>query len=87
MIPIKIIGNTYLQTAGAIQPTDVYEAINLNKSGGKDVNYQVTFRITEACDLQCSYCHWNGGRHYSYSDITASLDKLLSFFKNTDLKA
>jgi MoaA/NifB/PqqE/SkfB family radical SAM enzyme len=87
MIPIKIVGNTYLKTAGNIRPTEVYEAVNLNKSGGKDVNYQVTFRITEACDLHCSYCHWNGGKHYSYSDITLSIDRLFEFFQKHRFKS
>ena len=82
-IPITFIGtgNTYLKTAGKLRPTVSYDIVNLNNHAGKEVNYSVTFRITEACDLACSYCHWHDGRNYALSDILTSIDKLFEFFQ------
>ena len=87
IIPIHQPGNTYLGAAGQVKPTTSYVVSNVNKSGGYDVDYSITFRITEACDLRCSYCHWYGGRHYEYNDIIASIDRLFEFFVKQNFKA
>ena len=79
-VPV-VWGNTYLKKAGKIRPTESYEILQVNNPGKATVNYSVTFRITEACDLACSYCHWNGGRHYDYNSIITSIDRLFDFFQ------
>jgi hypothetical protein len=88
-IPISFVGkgNTYLKTPGQIRPQDSYDIVNVNDQAGKEVNYSVTFRITEACDLACSYCHWHDGRNYAYEDIITSIDKLFEFFQKQKFSA
>lgn len=87
MIPIKPVGNTYLLVPGAVKPLQSYEIVEVNNNGGKDTDYSITFRITEACDLHCSYCHWREGKHYKIADIIASIDKLFEFFQKQKFKA
>lgn len=68
-----------------IKPQHTYEIVNLGKEKiGIDCHVQI--RITEACDLQCSYCHWHSGKHYSYDDIIQSIDTLFEFFKKQKYK-
>ena len=79
------MNTTYLGNAGAIVPKDYYKIGTQNTSKyDKDVDYSVTFRITEACDLACNYCHWHGGRHYEFETIIKSIDVLFEFFKRQD---
>jgi len=65
-----------------IIPQHSYEIVdNINyDSAAKNVDYQVTFRITEFCNIHCDYCHWNDGKHYNIEDIKKGLDKLDEFF-------
>lgn len=65
---------------GQIKPQRHYKIVETQTSGGYSAKYQVTFRITEACDLKCNYCHWHSGRHYAYEDIIKSIDVLFEFF-------
>lgn len=87
MPTIITIGNTYLKKKGQVRPTDHYEILNINSANGKPVNYAVTFRITEACDLACSYCDWHGGKHYKFESIITSIDRLFEFFQKQKFKA
>jgi MoaA/NifB/PqqE/SkfB family radical SAM enzyme len=82
----KTIGNTYLGTPGKIKPNNSYEIININSTGGYNGKYFVTLRITEACDLHCSYCDWKDGKHYEYASIIESIDKLFEFFQKQQYK-
>ena len=66
---------------GEIEPKKYYKILNVNDNCGPDSDYTVTFRITDACDLQCNYCHWYGGPQYKYEDICSSIDFLFEFFK------
>lgn len=62
-----------------IIPINDYKIINLGKEKiGVDCHVQL--RITETCDLQCSYCHWHSGKHYAYDDIIKTIDILFKFF-------
>ena len=64
---------------GKIKPLHSYKVLTNDYAGlSKDIT--VTFRITEACDLKCNYCHWHSGRHYDYNDIINSIDKLFEYF-------
>lgn len=86
-LTLRVESNTYLGHVGNIRPKDSYEITQTNQAGGKDVDYSVTFRITEACDLHCSYCHWNGGKHYEYESIITSIDRLFEFFQKQKFRA
>lgn len=77
---------TYLQNPGAIKPKKYYKIINANLVPVKETSYHVTFRISEACDLACSYCDWHGGKHYKYEDIIGSIDAMFEFFKKESIK-
>lgn len=66
---------------GKIIPKESYEVVQTAETKGKLIgNLLVTLRITDACDLKCSYCFWNDGKHFKYEDIITSLDKLFEFF-------
>lgn len=80
-------GNTYLGSKGAVRPTQHYTIINTNNDGGMPADCFITFRITEACDLHCSYCHWREGAHYKRDDIMASIDRLFEFASKSNLKS
>jgi MoaA/NifB/PqqE/SkfB family radical SAM enzyme len=73
---------------GQIKPKFHYEIINTNSNEIPISNesFLVTFRITEACDLHCNYCHWHSGKHYKLEDILTSIDKLFQFFQNQKFK-
>ncbi len=73
--------------AGKIKPENSYQVIEVNKPGGVATDYQVTFRVTEACDLKCNYCHWHSGKHYDHDAVIKSIDKLFEFFQKQDFKA
>ena len=89
MIPIKSVqtSTTYLGMPGKIKPTNSYEVLNINDNGGFDTDYSITFRITEACDLHCSYCHWREGAHYKFEDIIGTIDKLFEFFQKQKFRS
>jgi MoaA/NifB/PqqE/SkfB family radical SAM enzyme len=70
----------------SIKPNKSYKIIDINSDRGYNSEYNVILRITEACDLQCSYCHWHAGRHYDYDSIIASIDKLFEFFQQQKYK-
>lgn len=81
------INTTYLKKPGKLKPKEYFEIINSNGVPTKEIDYHVTFRITEACDLACDYCDWHGGGHYKYEDITASVDVLFNFFRKESIKS
>jgi MoaA/NifB/PqqE/SkfB family radical SAM enzyme len=65
---------------GEIEPKESYQIISINSPDDIHIDYSVTFRITEACDLKCSYCHWYGGNNYKFEDVISTIDKLFEFF-------
>lgn len=83
---IKVVRNKEDMQVGQIVPKRTYNILNTNDEGGRQLDYSVTFRITEACDLKCNYCHWHSGRHYLYEDIIASIDTLFEFFVKQKFK-
>ncbi len=52
----------------------------------KEYDYQITFRITESCNIKCEYCHWNNGKHYKLNSIINSIKKLNYFFNDNNIK-
>jgi len=84
---IKVVRDKEDMQVGEIKPQRSYKVIQQNDHLKADVDYSITFRITEACDLKCNYCHWHSGRHYDYEDITRSIDKLFEFFVKQRFKA
>jgi len=70
-----------------IKPEYQYEILNINTSSGFAPEYSVTFRITDTCDLKCSYCHWHSGPQYEYDDIIVSIDRLFEFFQKQKFKS
>jgi len=49
--------------------------------------FEIQFRITDACNLKCSYCHWNKGKQYSTNEILICLDKIEIFLKKMNIKS
>lgn len=84
---IKVVRKKEDMQVGEIRPMRSYKVLHTNMSGGADVDYSITFRITEACDLKCNYCHWHSGKHYNYDDIIGSIDRLFEFFQKQQFKA
>ena len=82
---IKIIRKKEDMQVGEIKPQYSYKVLRQGY-GGLAKDYTVTFRITEACDLKCNYCHWHSGKHYTFEDITTSIDKLFEFFQKQKFK-
>lgn len=69
-----------------IIPKEFYELVEVENQYDENHNsvntdIMVTFRITDSCNIKCEYCHWNDGIHYSFEDITKSLDTLFIYFK------
>ena len=83
---IRVIRKKEDMQVGQIVPKRTYNILNTNDEGGRSIDYSVTFRITEACDLKCNYCHWHSGKHYAYEDIITSIDKLFQFFVKEKFK-
>ena len=84
---IRVIRKKEAMQVGKIKPEYSYKVIKINDHLDYDVDYFVTFRITEACDLKCHYCHWHSGTHYKYEDIISSIDILFEFFKKEKFKS
>jgi MoaA/NifB/PqqE/SkfB family radical SAM enzyme len=84
---IKVIRRKEEMQVGQIKPQRSYNVVNKLEQGEISYDYMVTFRITEACDLKCNYCHWHSGKHYAYEDIIASIDKLFLFFQKQRFKS
>lgn len=84
---IRIIRNKEEMQVGKIKPQYSYKIVQLNDHLKFKTDYSVTFRITEACDLKCHYCHWHSGKHYLYEDIIKSIDVLFEFFLKQKFKA
>ena len=83
---IKVIRKKEEMQVGQIKPERSYNVIHKNDEGSRPIDYSVTFRITEACDLKCNYCHWHSGKHYAFEDIVSSIDKLFEFFQKQKFK-
>jgi sulfatase maturation enzyme AslB (radical SAM superfamily) len=77
---IRIVRKKENMQVGQIVPKFSYNPIETNDLVGIGGDYSVTFRITEACDLTCNYCHWHSGTHYKFEDVTGTIDKLFEFF-------
>jgi len=84
---IKVVRRKEEMQVGQIKPQRSYNMLSELEQGGIDYDYMVTFRITEACDLKCNYCHWHSGKHYAYEDIIATVDKLFEFFQKQGFKS
>jgi MoaA/NifB/PqqE/SkfB family radical SAM enzyme len=82
---IRVIRKKEDMQVGQIRPMEHYTVLRQGY-GGIDKDYTVTFRITEACDLKCNYCHWHSGTHYTFEDIVTSIDKLFEFFQKQKFK-
>lgn len=83
---IKVVRHKEDMQVGEIRPTRHYKVLNVNDPGGFDPDMAFTFRITEACDLKCNYCHWHSGAHYKYEDILTSVDKIFEFSQKQGFK-
>lgn len=77
---IRVIRNKEDMQVGQIVPRKHYRVLETSNEDGFNPDFQVTFRITEACDLKCNYCHWHSGAHYKYEDIIQCIDKLFEYF-------
>ena len=84
---LKVVRNKEDMQVGQIKPQRSYKVLTELDQGGIDYDYMVTFRITEACDLKCNYCHWHSGKHYVYEDIIKTIDKLFEFFQKQNFKS
>lgn len=42
---------------------DKYEIVSLGKAGF-NVDYYITFRLNDKCNLSCEYCRWFSGENY-----------------------
>jgi len=84
---LKVIRRKEDMQVGQIKPQRSYNVLGGLDQGGIDYDYMVTFRITEACDLKCNYCHWHSGKHYAYEDIIATIDNLFVFFQKQNFKS
>lgn len=87
---IRVIRQKKDMQVGQIVPKESYKILHINENGNgirSTIDYQVTFRITEACDLKCNYCHWHSGAHYKFEDIIFSIDRLFEFFVKQKIKS
>lgn len=84
---LKVVRKKEDMQIGEIKPQQYYKVLHLNDPLGKSTDYSITFRITEACDLKCNYCHWHSGTHYAYEDIIKSIDVLFDFFQKQKFKS
>jgi MoaA/NifB/PqqE/SkfB family radical SAM enzyme len=55
-----------------------YEIIN-NGESNENIDYQVTFRLGDKCNLECDYCRWYDGDNYKQS--LESIENMFEFFK------
>jgi len=70
---------------GRVIPTKSFELRSTNETA-LHYDMDITFRITEACDLKCKYCmYWHHGKHYSRENILGSIDKLFEFFVASEM--
>ena len=60
-----------------------YEIVSIGNSG-LDVDYHITFRLNDKCNLSCEYCRWFDGDNYR--NATQSIDNLFEFFKKMKFK-
>lgn len=84
---IRVIRKKEDMQVGQIKPVRHYLVLKHKDNGGIPAGYSVTFRITEACDLKCNYCHWHSGRHYNFDDIKTSIDKIFEFLVKQNIKS
>jgi len=45
----------------------------------EETDFEIQFRITDACNLKCEYCYWNDGPQYKTNDIMICLDRIETF--------
>lgn len=62
---------------------ETYEVVSTGKSN-IPVDYHVTFRMNDKCNLSCEYCRWFDGENYEYPIET--IDKMFWFFKTMKYK-
>ena len=60
-----------------------YEIISTGESEDR-VDYHVTFRMNDKCNLSCEYCRWHDGENYEYPIET--IDNMFEFFKRMKYK-
>ena len=84
---IKVVRKKEDMQVGQIVPKQSYKVLERLDDDGIHYDFMITFRITEACDLKCNYCHWHSGKHYTYEDIITSVDKLFEFCQKQNIKS
>jgi len=47
---------------------------------------QITFRITDKCNIACEYCHWNDYIHYDTNDIYNTIDSMYKYLDKINIK-
>lgn len=52
----------------------------------EDIDYSITLRVTDICNLHCHYCHWNEGEKYKTTDIKLLMDNMVTFCKGEGFK-
>lgn len=70
-----------------IIPKEHYNIISSSDISDVNYDYQVTFRVTDSCNLKCDYCHWNDGINYKYDDIIRSVDKIFEFLIHENIES
>jgi MoaA/NifB/PqqE/SkfB family radical SAM enzyme len=70
-----------------IEPKYSYKILN-SITDQPEIGYdvQVSFRITEKCNLSCEYCLWHSEIEYSLENILQSIDNLFLHFQNCYIK-
>jgi len=71
-----------------ITPKEYYKIIETETMDiDIDPEFNITFRITDNCNLSCEYCHWHNGISYKTEDIKATVDKLFDFLALKGIKS
>jgi len=69
-----------------IRPKKYYKILK-TESDGVDIDYSMTFRITDSCNFKCGYCFWNDGINYPYEAVTQTVANLYDFFVKEGFKS
>lgn len=68
-----------------ITPKEFYKILK-TEADDIEIDYSVTFRITDSCNFKCGYCFWHNGINYSLEDIKTTISKLFEFFNKERFK-
>jgi len=76
----------YIDEDGKIIPKISSKIIKTNNPGFEE-EIDITLRITESCNLNCSYCmYWHEGGHYKTSDILTTMINLYKYLLEIKVK-